>query len=108
MDEVASDLALAGLSMPPRAAEVEEDEEVVFELWEENLDSYNWFVRLARRWVFNQFDGSRIRLDDVAVATQFAIFGLKKSKRKALLEDLLVMESAALEVLNKKKEVDRE
>ena len=98
---MAKDLALAGIAPSQPAAASSEDEDD-FELWEENLESYNWFVKLSRRWVFNQFDGSRIRLDDVAIQVQFEIYGLKKSKRKTIMDDLLAMEFAALEVLNAK------
>lgn len=90
---------MAGIKPSTKAVQEESED---FELWEENLESYNWFARLSRRWVFNQFDGSRLRFDDVAIQAQFEIGGLKKSKRKNIMDDLLAMESAALEILNAK------
>jgi hypothetical protein len=103
---VANDLKLAGIQPPPTAAANSDDEDD-FELWEENLESWEWFIKMGRRWVFNSFDGSRIRFDDVAIQVQFEIHGIKKSKRKNIMDDLLAMEAAALEVLNTK-EADRE
>lgn len=83
---------LAGIK-PPAASE---DEQYDFELYEENLESWNWFMRLGRRWIFSQ-SGQRIRLDDQAIHAQFEIFGVKQKKRRQLMDDLLAMEAAALE-----------
>ncbi|MDD4947207.1 MAG: DUF1799 domain-containing protein [Gallionella sp.] len=80
--------------MPAHPAEVEAQD---FEVWEENWESFCWFIRLGRRWIFNQNDGSRICLDDAAIQAQFEIFGIKRKKRAAIMADLLEMERAALE-----------
>lgn len=90
-------MRLSGLKLPPRAASADDDED--FELWEENRESWEWFTKLWRRWIFNQPSGHRVRLDDLAVMAQFEIFGVKKSKRKIIMGDLLEMETAVLEVL---------
>lgn len=55
---------------------------------------------MGRRWIFNPLDGRRVRLDDHAVSIQLKLSGLKKSKQRAIMNDLLEMETAALEVLN--------
>ena len=72
-----------------------------FEVWEENWESVIWFLRMSRRWVFSPMDGSRIRLDDQAVMLQLKLQVSKKSKRQKIMDDLLAMEDAALEVLTR-------
>lgn len=52
---------------------------------------------MNRRWIFNSMSGQRIRLDDQAIQAQFEIFGVKRKKRRKLMDDLLAMEEAALE-----------
>lgn len=91
---MAKDLALAGIQQPSPQSSQEEH----FEVWEENLESFTWFARMDLRWIFNQRNGKRIRLDDRAVLAQLKTFGVKKSKRKIIMDDLLAMETAALEV----------
>lgn len=72
-----------------------------FEVWEENWESLFWFLKLGRRWIFNPMDGRRIRLDDGAVMVQLKLHVAKKAKLKIIMDDLLEMEAAALEVLNR-------
>lgn len=48
--------------------------------------------------MFNPMDGKRIRLDDLAVLARLKLAGVKKSKRRIIMEDLLAMEDAVLEV----------
>lgn len=89
------DLKLAGIKPPPRAADDEDGDD--FELYEENVESWGWFIRMNRRWIFSPMSGQRIRLDDQAIQVQFDIFGVKPKKRRKLMDDLLAMEAAALE-----------
>jgi len=56
---------------------------------------------MQRRWIFNAFTGHRVRLDDQAVMGQLKLYVAKKSKRQKIMDDLLAMEAAALEVLNR-------
>lgn len=84
-----------------RSQRNDDEDSDVFEVWEENWESFNWFLNMNRRWVFNPMDGKRIRLDDQAVVAQLKLSGLKKSKQRTIMDDLLAMETAALEVLNK-------
>jgi len=55
---------------------------------------------LQNRWVTSEMSGF-VRLDDQAIAAQMEMRGVPKKKRARLLDDLMVMESAALEELNK-------
>lgn len=44
--------------------------------------------------------GGYHRLDDAAIHAQFEIYNVKKKKRAGIYDDLLIMEAAALEILN--------
>lgn len=71
-----------------------------FEVWEENWESVCWFLQMDRRWVFNMYSGQRVRLDDQAVMVHLKLHISKKPERRKIMEDLLIMEQAALEVFN--------
>lgn len=58
-------------------------------------------MALQRRWVVSEMNGHYCRLDDQAILAQMDMRGIKKKHRAQLLDQLLVMESAALEILNK-------
>ena len=58
-------------------------------------------MSLQRRWVISAMSGQRLRLDDQAIESQMKLRGTKKKHRARLLDQLMEMESAALEVLNK-------
>lgn len=70
-----------------------------FEIWPENWDIATTFLRLERRWILAPMGGYRC-LDDAAMLSQFEIFQVSRKNRSAIYEGLMVMESAALEVLN--------
>lgn len=67
----------------------------------ENHEAVGWFLMLQRRWVISETNGVYIRLDDQALAAQMEMRGVQKKKRARLLDDLMIMEAAALEELNK-------
>ena len=94
---MAEDLRLAGVKSAPCEGQGDDGD---FAVYPENWESLEWFLRMHSRWIFNPFNGRRIRFDDVAVLAQLKVHGVKKSTRKIIMEDLLEMESAALEVLN--------
>lgn len=56
---------------------------------------------LQRRWVTSEITGHFVRLDDQSIAAQMEMRGVPKKKRARLLDDLMIMETAALEELNK-------
>lgn len=92
---MAEDLALAGIAAPPPEAEPDEED---FEVWPEVWESCIWFLKLQRRWVFNNFTGKRIRLDDEVAMSRLKLAGIKRKTRAIIMDDLLVMEAAVLEV----------
>lgn len=72
-----------------------------FGIYPENADACEWFLRMERRWVIAEMSGRHVRFDDHALESQMKLRGIKKKHRAELLDQLMVMESAALEVLNK-------
>lgn len=82
-------------------AEIEPEEPTHFGVHPGNAEAVGWFMRMQRRWVVSEMSGHYVRLDDTAVAAQMDMRGVKKKHRAKLLDQLMVMESAALEILNK-------
>lgn len=80
-------------------AEPEEPEH--FGVRPDNQEAIGWFLLMQRRWVVSEMSGHYVRLDDAAIEAQMQMRGVKKQHRAQLLDELMTMESAALEVLNK-------
>ncbi len=68
-------------------------------MWEENWEILTWFLRLERRWVVGMM-GGLLRIDDSAILAQFEIYCVKHRLRKNIHRGLMIMESAAIEVIN--------
>ena len=76
----------------------------LFDLHPENGEAADWFLLLQRRWLVSEMSGVYLRFDDQAILAQMTIRGIKKAQRDKLFMELMLMESAALEILNKKKD----
>jgi hypothetical protein len=101
IDEVDEDLAVLGIS-PEKTDDTEESsDESLFEVWEENWDAVQVFVRLTTQWNFAGM-GAHIGLNYQSVDFVFALLDIKN--RKEVFDDLRVMELAALAELNSKKD----
>ena len=72
-----------------------------FGIFPDNGEAIGWFMLMQRRWVVDGMSGHHQRLDEGALLAQMELRRVKKNHRAALLDQLMVMESAALEVLNK-------
>lgn len=83
----------------PEDAQAEPEEPEHFGVRPDNQEAIGWFLLMQRRWQTS--DGHYIRFDDQAIEAQMRMRGVKKEHRARLLDELMVMESAALEVLNK-------
>lgn len=92
-----SDLEAFGIdpnTLPPDA----QDENDFFPILEENAETVALFIQLATQWKVTGFGGV-LGLDYVAVEATMNMVGTEN--RKQMLEDLQIMEMAALRVLNK-------
>lgn len=73
------------------------------EIWECNMQAFQFFQRIGTRWVVGGMGGvTGIRWE--AVYPLMDKMGLEPEAWDALLSDLEVMERAALEVINRKDE----
>lgn len=90
-----------GIAYVAQEGEADDDDE--FEIWPENWETFSIFMRMQRRWVRGAMGGEYLRLDDQAILAQFEIYQVKKKQRAGIMDDLLAMEEAALEVLNAEK-----
>jgi len=69
-----------------------------FEVWEDNFETLNIFLRLQSQWVVSM--GGVVGLNYQSVRYLFKIYGIENEKQ--VFEDLQLMEFAALPILNKK------
>lgn len=82
-----------------------EKEDDFFDVWQENWQSLIFFLAVCTQW--NVVAGGMgglfyVGLNHTAIESNMNMRGIKKQQRLALCDDLLVMERAALEVLNTK------
>lgn len=73
-------------------------EDLHFEVWEENWEAVQIFMRLSTQWRYGGM-GSVIGLDYPSIESVLRMLRIKE--RAAMLDQLRVMEMAALRVLNK-------
>lgn len=73
------------------------------EVWQENWQTTTLFLALRRQWRVCMGMGGMLwlGLDYGGVEVMMRIKGIKKKARAGLLDELQIMEDAALELLNK-------
>ena len=84
---------MAALNVEMLAPEVSDD----FEVWHENWPAVEMFMRVQTQW--RTAMNGVIGLDYTALAWLLTLYEVKN--QRSLLEDLQVMEAAALAILNK-------
>jgi hypothetical protein len=89
VDETQSDAAALGIVMPEQPRED-------FEIWEENWPVVEMFLRCQTQWRTTM--NGVLGLDYGAVAWLFKMYAVEDPR--ALLEDLQIMEAAAMMVIN--------
>lgn len=82
-----------GIALPDLPAAPDED----FDVWPENWPIIEMFLRVQTQWRTSM--GGVIGLDYAAVAWVLKLYGIED--QRSLLEDLQVMEAAAMRVMNK-------
>ena len=88
-DETEADAAALGIVMPEQPSED-------FEVWEENWSVVEMFLRVQTQWRTTM--NGVLGLDYGAVAWLFMMYEV--NDQRALLEDLQVMEGAAMVTIN--------
>ena len=89
VDETQADAAVFGLALPEQPSED-------FEVWEENWPVVEMFLRMQTQWRTTM--NGVIGLDYGAVAWILRLYEV--NDQRALLEDLQVMEGAAMVTIN--------
>lgn len=90
---------LAALGAPKELVELHEQSES-FEIYEENIESVEIFLRLSTQW--NSSEGYFKGLNYQSINTIFEI--LETKNRKLVFDNIQIMELAAIAVLNKSEE----
>lgn len=91
VDQSGDDAAAFGLELPEQPASDD------FEVWPENWDAVVMFLRISTQWRTSM--GGPIGLDYGALEWLFRLYEVKEPR--SLLEDLQVMEGAALTAMAK-------
>jgi hypothetical protein len=89
VDETDTDAAALGIVMPEQPSEN-------FEVWEENWPVVEMFMRVQTQWRTTM--NGVLGLDYGAVAWMFMMYEVQD--QRALLEDLQIMEAAAMLTIN--------
>ena len=72
-----------------------------FEVWEENWPAVQMFLRVQTQWrIAGGMGAAYVGLDYQSVAWMFSLYNVEQPRQ--LLEDLQVMEAAALTALNRR------
>lgn len=85
------------------AARRSADEAGDFEVWPENWETLKAFLALGRRWTWvapAMSDPVRVGIPATEIEATLRLLQVRGPARRAMFEDLLEMEQAALEVFN--------
>lgn len=82
----------------------EDEQDAVFELWQENWDSWLFFLAVSTQWTVVAGMGGivYVNLNHCAIESNMNMRGIGRNMRAKLCDDLLVIERAALQELNKR------
>jgi hypothetical protein len=72
------------------------------EIWPENVEAVNLFLSLGTQWLTNAM-GHPQGISYLAIDALMAILAIPKKRRPELFADLQIMESAALNYINRDK-----
>lgn len=88
-DDTQADAAAFGIALPEQPVEA-------FEVWEENWPALEMFLRVQTQWRTSM--GGLLGLDYGAVAWLLKLYEVED--QRSMLEDLQVMEAAAMAIIN--------
>lgn len=94
LDAIAAAQALAE-AKPPAQEE--------FVVYADNVATFNAFVSLRTQWQYAGMAGQRVGLDYAGVSAWMALF-IHQRRRRSLMSDLMLMESAVLQADHEKRE----
>ena len=83
-------------------AQFEEDEDEFFSVWPENAQTVRVFIMLRRCWRQDGLSGQTLGIERPAIESTLRLLRIKRKHHLELFEQLMIMEDAALSVLNRK------
>lgn len=83
-------------------AQFEEEEDALFAVWPENEEALRIFLALRRCWRYEPMSGQTLGLERPAIESTLKLMRIKRKKHPEIFEQLMIMEDAALPVLNRK------
>ncbi|MBL8500045.1 MAG: DUF1799 domain-containing protein [Nitrosomonas sp.] len=97
----------------PRAADPEEWQQLIedseaeqedeyFAVWPENWKTLQIFLSLGNSFAVDGLSGRFSGIPRSDIESTLTMHNIRPTKRRSILQDLIAMESAALEVLNRK------
>lgn len=100
--------ALLAMGAPPDVIEATQKQasgetENDCEVWAENETVFRVFLALRRSWQIDGMSGRCYGLDRPAIESTLNMMGIKRKHQPEMLALLMIMEDAALPILNKKK-----
>ncbi|MBL8387012.1 MAG: DUF1799 domain-containing protein [Hydrogenophaga sp.] len=84
------------LELARQVQAVQEEADPPAEVWEDNWDSWLFFMRVAAQWVRTGWTGVRVALDWPGIEVVAKALGYRGKRWRGLVEDLLVIQAEAL------------
>lgn len=108
-DSMVKNLVAAGYSPDSVAAyqRAQKTAQVDFEIWQENWDSWIFFLQVSTQWIVAAGGMGGlfyVGLQRNCIESEMNMRGIKKAQRLTLIDDLYIIEHAALAVLNQPKD----
>lgn len=83
-------------------AQFEEAEHDGFAVWPENEQALRMFLALRHCWRMDSMSGQYLGIERPAIESTLRLMGVKRRLRREIFEQIMLMEDAALPVLNRK------
>lgn len=74
-----------------------------FAVWPENWQTVRVFMSLSRCWRQDRMSGHFLGLPRADIESTLTMWNIRRTHQRRILESLVIMEGAALEVLNRGK-----
>ncbi|WP_004181383.1 DUF1799 domain-containing protein [Nitrosospira lacus] len=94
------DLRAFGITVEPEANE-DAAEDNAFGVWKENVKTVEFFLSVLTQWRVHGMTGAILGFEYPGIVAAMAMNGIRNQKR--LFADLRIMESAAMEILNRER-----
>lgn len=79
-----------------------DDNDEDFTVWPENWQTVRIFLLLSRCWRQDSMSGQFLGIPRADIESTLNMWNIRRPQKRAILDNLVVMEGAALEMLNRK------